>query len=163
PRLGCGAPRGPARARGARVRAAGVGSARGGAAGGGGGRAEGAGRGGPRRAARPHPPGGRRPGATRPARPARARPPEPRGPGRRAGGAGPAVLKLLTERGLLRRFEQERREPAAVSPGDAPAYTPTAAQEAAFARIGAAIRERRFYPALLQGVTGSGKTEVYLR
>jgi primosomal protein N' (replication factor Y) len=82
---------------------------------------------------------------------------------REATGAGPGVLKLLTERGLLRRFEQERREPAAVARAGAPPHEPTAAQESAIGRIVSAIRERRFYAALLQGVTGSGKTEVYLR
>jgi primosomal protein N' (replication factor Y) len=82
---------------------------------------------------------------------------------REATGAGPGVLKLLTERGLLRRFEQERREPAVSARPGAPPHAPTAAQQAAIARIVAAIRERRFYAALLQGVTGSGKTEVYLR
>ena len=82
---------------------------------------------------------------------------------REATGAGPGILRLLTERGLLRRFEQEAREPSAIARASAPPHAPTPAQEGAVARIVSAIRERRFYPALLQGVTGSGKTEVYLR
>jgi primosomal protein N' (replication factor Y) len=82
---------------------------------------------------------------------------------REATGAGPAVLRLLAERGALRRFEQQRRETPPPARAASPPHAPTAAQEAAIGRIAAAIQERRFYPALLQGVTGSGKTEVYLR
>src|SRR4029453_9719913 len=37
------------------------------------------------------------------------------------------------------------------------------AQSSALDAIVSSIRERRYFPALLQGVTGSGKTEVYLR
>jgi primosomal protein N' (replication factor Y) len=82
---------------------------------------------------------------------------------REATGAGPGVLKVLTERGLLRRFEQERREPAVTTRAGVPFHAPTPAQESALARIVAPIVERRFHAVLLQGVTGSGKTEVYLR
>jgi len=82
---------------------------------------------------------------------------------REATGAGPAVLKRLTELGLLRRFEQDRREIPAPARGVPAPHPATEAQAAAIDRIAAAIRDRRFFPALLQGVTGSGKTEVYLR
>jgi primosomal protein N' (replication factor Y) (superfamily II helicase) len=84
---------------------------------------------------------------------------------RLATAAGPAVLRTLAGKGLLRSFEQDRRdggvlrrEPASSSP-----FVPTPAQAVALEAITAAIRERRYFPALLQGVTGSGKTEVYLR
>jgi len=78
--------------------------------------------------------------------------------------AGPAVVRQLLGRGLLHRFEQSRREEP---PGSVAASRPgillTAEQESALAAIVSAVRERRFLPALLQGVTGSGKTEIYLR
>jgi primosomal protein N' (replication factor Y) len=41
--------------------------------------------------------------------------------------------------------------------------TPTSEQQAAIATIEASLRDRRFEAFLLFGVTGSGKTEVYLR
>lgn len=41
--------------------------------------------------------------------------------------------------------------------------TPTADQESAIARLAGAVDEGGFNPFLLYGVTGSGKTEVYLR
>jgi primosomal protein N' (replication factor Y) len=84
---------------------------------------------------------------------------------RLATGTGSAVLKSLARKGLLRSFEQERREQRPPpGPGTGPsAFLPTSAQAAAIDAIVSAIRERRYFPALLQGVTGSGKTEVYLR
>jgi primosomal protein N' (replication factor Y) len=79
-------------------------------------------------------------------------------------GAGPEVLRRLAARGLLRPFEQERRsELEAPAPRSGPGFTATAAQQEAIDAISAAIRERRLFAAVLQGVTGSGKTEVYLR
>ena len=81
-------------------------------------------------------------------------------------GAGPAVLRALVGKGLLLSFEQERREETA---GGVAAFGPrrplvlTSEQAAALGEITAAIGQRRYLPALLQGVTGSGKTEVYLR
>lgn len=84
---------------------------------------------------------------------------------RLATGAGPRVLRTLAARALLRSFEQERREvrPACAAGTGPSAFSPTPAQTAAIEAIVSAIRERRYFPALLQGVTGSGKTEVYLR
>ncbi len=78
-------------------------------------------------------------------------------------GAGPAALRALAAKGLVRCFEQERSETGTPAPGRPSLVSPTSEQAAAIAAIGAAIRERRYFPALLEGVTGSGKTEVYLR
>jgi primosomal protein N' (replication factor Y) len=82
---------------------------------------------------------------------------------REASGAGGTVLRALVAKGLLRSFEQERRSDVP-PPRSAPShFDPTAPQAAAIEAITAAIRERRYFAALLEGVTGSGKTEVYLR
>lgn len=76
-----------------------------------------------------------------------------------------AKLASLVRLGLVERVDREQR-------GDLPAYgldgstatlVPTAAQEQAIATIAAALEARTFRGFLLQGVTGSGKTEVYLR
>ncbi len=80
--------------------------------------------------------------------------------------AGPGVLRTLARGGFVRTFEQPVRPESSPAAPDLPprlAVTPTAAQNAAISAISSAIRERRYFPALLQGVTGSGKTEVYLR
>src|SRR5712692_772903 len=76
---------------------------------------------------------------------------------------GSAVLRDLFRRGLLLRFEQGRRREPPVLPSGRPNVVLTDGQEAALAQVSSAVRERRFLPALLQGVTGSGKTEIYLR
>ncbi|MEX0878473.1 MAG: primosomal protein N' [Thermoanaerobaculia bacterium] len=79
-------------------------------------------------------------------------------------GASPAVLRMLEARGLLRSFgETPRSEPRLAAEGAASSFTPTPPQAAAIAAIASSIRDRRYFAALLQGVTGSGKTEVYLR
>ena len=80
-------------------------------------------------------------------------------------GASGAALKALVDRGLVVSFEQERTQDSPPDPSADPGqrFTLTGEQRAACDAIAAALRERRYFPALLQGVTGSGKSEVYLR
>jgi primosomal protein N' (replication factor Y) (superfamily II helicase) len=84
---------------------------------------------------------------------------------RLATGAGPAVLRALAEKGLVLTFEQEEKDDAPPPPiaAGTSALVLTPEQSRALDTLAAAIRERRYLPALLQGVTGSGKTEIYLR
>jgi primosomal protein N' (replication factor Y) len=82
---------------------------------------------------------------------------------RAATGAGSGVLRGLVAKGLLRSFEQERRSEEPATRASPSRFEPTEPQAAAIGALTAAIRERRYFAALLEGVTGSGKTEVYLR
>ncbi|MCA1582492.1 MAG: primosomal protein N' [Acidobacteria bacterium] len=82
---------------------------------------------------------------------------------RLATGAGPAVLRTLALAGLVRSFPQALREEAPPILAARSPFRLTGEQDAAVMQLSAAIREKRYFPALLQGVTGSGKTEVYLR
>ncbi len=66
------------------------------------------------------------------------------------------TLKAMLESGLLERVEEGKLQ-AKTPP------TPNDAQAAALSVINKAISENRFESFLLHGVTGSGKTEVYLR
>lgn len=79
-------------------------------------------------------------------------------------GVSASVLQSLTRRGLLESVPVAvRRAPRVMGvPAGAP-ETLTAAQEEAVRAIEGAIRSGRGEVHLLFGVTGSGKTEVYLR
>jgi primosomal protein N' (replication factor Y) len=84
----------------------------------------------------------------------------------RAGaGAAGALLLAMARAGLLRRLEEERAYGLDSHLLSAPAtalHALTPGQEAAFAPVREALDRGGFNPFLLQGVTGSGKTEVYL-
>jgi primosomal protein N' (replication factor Y) len=77
-----------------------------------------------------------------------------------------ATLRILEKKGLVRLYEQEvSRRPDAV-PAIGSREEPVqlnADQAAAVAELSECLHARRFSPCLLHGVTGSGKTEVYLR
>jgi primosomal protein N' (replication factor Y) len=79
-------------------------------------------------------------------------------------GFSPAVLKGLEGRGLIERFEREvLRDPLAhISDVPGKKLLPTAEQKEVLSALEAALDARAFYPALLHGVTGSGKTLVYI-
>ena len=79
-------------------------------------------------------------------------------------GFSPAVLQGLVTRGVAEvTREVELRDPFVDVPVDPPArHPPTAAQSAALTQLVAAANARDPRPFLLLGVTGSGKTLVYL-
>ena len=78
-------------------------------------------------------------------------------------GATRTSLQALIDKGIVAEVDRSARSSSrlAVQPGAVPELT--AAQAAAWARIEGALRERDSTPFLLYGVTGSGKTELYLR
>ncbi len=76
-----------------------------------------------------------------------------------------SVVRGLEDKGLVEIVRRERyRESYAELPGEeAPQHTLTDHQRKALNRISRAAAAKRFQVFLLHGVTGSGKTEVYLR
>jgi len=83
----------------------------------------------------------------------------------------PAVVRRLVSLGVLRQFTQverlslDRHMMSAIpgAPGKRPEIHLREDQAFALDRLTAVVEAHQFAPLLLQGMTGSGKTEVYLR
>jgi primosomal protein N' (replication factor Y) len=80
----------------------------------------------------------------------------------REAGVSTAVLKGLAEAGALTIIEAPRDAPYSRLSPDAPSRGLSPAQEDAAEALRIAVRSRAFSATLLRGVTGSGKTEVYM-
>ncbi len=80
-------------------------------------------------------------------------------------GFGYPVLKSLEGRGLIETFDSEvARDPLAhIGDADAEELQLTADQQDVLEPIYTALQQGEFCPTLLHGVTGSGKTLVYMR
>ena len=80
-------------------------------------------------------------------------------------GISESVIKTLIKKGLAVQFDEElRRDPLANAQlPETDRLTLTDAQASALRSLEEAMTARAFAPFLLHGVTGSGKTEVYLQ
>jgi primosomal protein N' (replication factor Y) len=76
-----------------------------------------------------------------------------------------SLLRKLGARGLVEAFDQEVWRDPLGGLGELPPepLDPTPDQQRVIGELSAALDERRFRAVLLQGVTGSGKTLVYIR
>jgi primosomal protein N' (replication factor Y) len=78
-------------------------------------------------------------------------------------GCSPGVVRGMTDAGMLVEIRLPARRPRPVPDGSLPFPILSPAQADAAEQISAAIGAGRFEPFLLDGVTGSGKTEVYFK
>src|SRR5439155_26088236 len=76
-----------------------------------------------------------------------------------------SVVATLIKKGIAEHFEQDvRRDPLAHAElPDSEHYELTEAQRTALTSIERSLKARSFVPFLLHGITGSGKTDVYIR
>lgn len=83
----------------------------------------------------------------------------------RASGVGISAVNTLNKRGVLEIIEERvRRDPLAhASFPDAAEYQLTSSQSQVLEEIAPRLQSRSYAAFLLHGVTGSGKTEVYMR
>lgn len=79
----------------------------------------------------------------------------------KAAGVSSAVVKGLADAGALYVIERAVDAPYDEPNPDMPGKVLTADQKAAAAELSDFVRERDYQPVLLDGITGSGKTEVY--
>jgi primosomal protein N' (replication factor Y) len=87
---------------------------------------------------------------------------------RAAVGCGSQVIKRLTDLGLLREFMQPQRQSLSRhhlggEDQEVPELVLRPDQEVAVEHLNKALETKEFRAVLLRGMTGSGKTEVYLR
>jgi primosomal protein N' (replication factor Y) len=80
-------------------------------------------------------------------------------------GSGSAPIKALLQKGLIRRVVRrvDRFNDSTTDNTPHPVLALNPDQERAWSVLGPAVRKGGFQPFLLYGVTGSGKTEIYLR
>ena len=80
-------------------------------------------------------------------------------------GFSSAVLKALEGRGLISPIAEEViRDPLAhIASSTPPDLVPTADQQQVLNDLATTLDAQKFYPALLHGITGSGKTLVYVQ
>ncbi|MCL2376597.1 MAG: primosomal protein N' [Defluviitaleaceae bacterium] len=80
-------------------------------------------------------------------------------------GISPSPIKSLEKKGLiyLDKIEIRREVLTDAVPDDLPKFTLTDEQQTAIAAIRASLAEEKPQPTLIRGVTGSGKTEIYMQ